>query len=101
MYERFTDRTRKVIILANKEAIRRNHEYIGTEHLLMGLLLEGAGVAANVLKILDTDLPKLHQKIEKTAPSGTLTVHNTDKLPQAPRAKKVIEYAVDEARKLG
>ena len=56
MYERFTDRARKVMQLANQEAQRFNHEYIGTEHILLGLVKEGSGVAANVLKNLDVDL---------------------------------------------
>ncbi len=59
MYERFTDRARKVMQLANQEAQRFNHEYIGTEHILLGLVKEGSGVAANVLKNLDVDLRKI------------------------------------------
>ena len=58
MYERFTDRARKVMQLANQEAQRFNHEYIGTEHILLGLVKEGSGVAANVLKNLDVDSAK-------------------------------------------
>ncbi|MFN7770014.1 MAG: Clp protease N-terminal domain-containing protein, partial [Planctomycetaceae bacterium] len=65
MYERFTDRARKVMQLANQEAQRFNHEYIGTEHILLGLVKEGSGVAANVLKNLDVDLRKIRLEVEK------------------------------------
>jgi len=64
MYERFTDRARKVMQLANQEAQRFNHEYIGTEHVLLGLIKEGSGVAANVLKNLDVDLRKIRLEVE-------------------------------------
>jgi ATP-dependent Clp protease ATP-binding subunit ClpA len=70
MYERFTDRARKVVQLANQEAQRANHEYIGTEHLLLGLVKEGAGVAANVLKNLLVDLPKVRAEVEKVVLPG-------------------------------
>ena len=62
MYERFTDRARKVMQLANQEAQRFNHEYIGTEHILLGLVKEGSGVAANVLKNLDVDQNHIQSK---------------------------------------
>src|SRR5438045_2889657 len=65
MYERFTDRARKVMALANAEAKRFRHEYIGTEHILLGLVQEGSGVAANVLKNLDVDLPRIRLEAEK------------------------------------
>jgi len=65
MYERFTDRARKVMQLANQEAQRFNHEYVGTEHVLLGLVKEGSGVAANVLKNLDVDLRKIRVEVEK------------------------------------
>ena len=70
MYERFTDRARKVMQLANQEAQRFNHEYIGTEHILLGLVKEGSGVAANVLKNLDVDLRKIRLEVEKIVQSG-------------------------------
>lgn len=100
MYERFTDRARKVMQLANQEAQRFNHEYIGTEHVLLGLIKEGSGVAANVLKNLDVDLRKIRLEVEKLVQSGPEIV-SMGKLPQTPRAKKVIEYSMDEARNLG
>ena len=99
MYERFTDRARKVMQLANQEAQRFNHEYIGTEHILLGLVKEGSGVAANVLKNLEVDLRKIRLEVEKLVQSGPEMV-TMGKLPQTPRAKKVIEYSMEEARNL-
>jgi len=101
MFERFTDRARKVMQLANQEAQRFNHEYIGTEHVLLGLVKEGSGVAANVLKNLDIDLRKIRMEVEKivqTTNGGDNVVMG--KLPHTPRAKKVIEYSIEEARNL-
>ena len=99
MFERFTDRARKVMALANQEAQRFNHEYIGTEHILLGLVKEGSGVGATVLKNLDVDIKKLRLEIEKLVKRGPDMV-TMGKLPQTPRAKKVIEYAIEEARAL-
>src|SRR5271170_3458996 len=99
MFERFTDRARKVMALANQEAQRFNHEYIGTEHILLGLVKEGSGVGANVLKNLDVDLRRVRLEVEKLVKSGPDMV-TMGKLPQTPRAKKVIEYAIEEARNL-
>ena len=99
MYERFTDRARKVMQLANQEAQRFNHEYIGTEHMLLGLVKEGTGVAANVLKNLEVDLRKIRLEVEKLVQSGPEMI-TMGKLPQTPRAKKVIEYSMEEARNL-
>ncbi|HEV3023266.1 MAG TPA: Clp protease N-terminal domain-containing protein, partial [Pirellulales bacterium] len=64
MYERFTDRARKVMQLANQAAQRCKHEYVGTEHVLLGLIEEGSGVAANALKNLDVDLRKIRLEVE-------------------------------------
>ncbi len=99
MFERFTDRARKVMALANQEAQRFNHEYIGTEHILLGLVKEGSGVGATVLKNLDVDVKKLRLEVEKMVKSGPDMV-TMGKLPQTPRSKKVIEYAIEEARAL-
>ncbi len=99
MFERFTDRARKVMALANQEAQRFNHEYIGTEHILLGLVKEGSGVGANVLKNLGVDLRKVRLEVEKLVKSGPDIV-TMGKLPQTPRAKKVIEFAIEEARNL-
>ncbi|MHC5025820.1 MAG: ATP-dependent Clp protease ATP-binding subunit [Planctomycetota bacterium] len=99
MFERLTDRARKVMALANQEAQRFNHEYIGTEHILLGLVKEGSGVGANVLKNLGVDLRRVRLEVEKLVKSGPEMV-TMGKLPQTPRAKKVIEYAIEEARSL-
>ena len=99
MFERLTDRARKVMALANQEAQRFNHEYIGTEHILLGLVKEGSGVGANVLKALEIDLRKVRLEVEKLVKSGPELV-TMGKLPQTPRAKKVLEYAIEEARHL-
>ncbi len=99
MFERFTDRARKVRALANQEAQRFNHELIGTEHILLGLVKEGTGVGANVLKNLDVDLGKVRMEVERLVKSGPETV-TLAKLPMTPRAKKVFEYAIDEAKGL-
>lgn len=98
MYERFTDRARKVMQLANQQAQRWNHEYIGTEHLLMGILKEGNGVGANVIKDLVNE-HRLTFEIERLIQIGQAVV-SLGKLPQTPRAKKVLEHAMDEARAL-
>lgn len=99
MFERFTERARKVMALANQEAQRFNHEYIGTEHLLLGLVKEGSGVGANVLKNLAVDLRKVRMEVEKLVKTGPDMV-TMGKLPQTPRAKKVIEFSIEEARNL-
>ena len=99
MFERLTDRARKVMALANQEAQRFNHEYVGTEHILLGLVKEGSGVGANVLKNLSIDLRKVRLEVEKLVKSGPEMV-TMGKLPQTPRAKKVLEYAIEEARNL-
>ncbi len=99
MFERFTDRARKVMALANQEAQRFNHDYIGTEHILLGLVKEGSGVGANVLKNLGVDLRKVRLEVEKLVKSGPEMV-TMGKLPQTPRAKRVIEFAIEEARNL-
>jgi diadenosine tetraphosphate (Ap4A) HIT family hydrolase len=82
--------------LANQEAQRFNHEYIGTEHLLLGLVKEGAGVGANVLKSFDLDLRKVRLEVERLIKAGPEVV-TMGRVPQTPRVKKVIEYAIEEA----
>src|SRR5262245_66090042 len=99
MFDRFTDRAKKVMSFARQEAMKFNHEYIGTEHILLGLVQEGSGVAANVLKNMNIDLRKIRLEVEKIVQSGPDMV-NMGKLPQTPRAKKVIEYSIEEARNL-
>jgi ATP-dependent Clp protease ATP-binding subunit ClpC len=99
MHERLTDRARKAMQLANQEAHRFNHEYIGTEHILLGLVKEGSGAAANVLKNLDVDLRKIRLEVEKIVQAGPDMIP-FPKLPITPRAKKVIELATEEAHRL-
>jgi ATP-dependent Clp protease ATP-binding subunit ClpA len=101
VYERFTDRARKVMQLANQEAQRFNHEYIGTEHILLGLVQEGSGVAANVLKNLDVNLRMLREEAEKIVTPGPAGGEpSPGRLPHEPRARKVIEQAIQAAREL-
>ncbi len=99
MFERPSDRARKVLALANQEAQRFNHEYVGTEHILLGLVKEGCGIGATTLENLDVDLRRVRLEVEKLIKSGP-EMSSLGKLPQTPRAKKVIEYALEEARSL-
>src|SRR5438445_2430407 len=99
MYEGFTDRARKAMQLANQEAQRLYHEYIDTEHVLLGLLKEGCGAGANVLKHLDISLPKIRLEVEKIVKAGRERV-TAGKLPQTPQVKKVIEHSIEESRSL-
>jgi ATP-dependent Clp protease ATP-binding subunit ClpC len=100
MFNRFTERARKVIILAKEEARRFNHDYIGTEHILLGLIREGEGVAAAVLQKLDISLENIRLEIEKLVQPGPTTQIIGD-IPFTPRAKKALELAAEEARSLG
>jgi len=97
-FDKFTNRARKVLHLAQEEAQRLQHNYIGTEHLLLGLIREGEGVAAIVLNNLGIDLEKVRSSVESIIGRGNRVV--TGELGLTPRAKKVIELAVDEARRL-
>ncbi|MFC1631876.1 ATP-dependent Clp protease ATP-binding subunit [Candidatus Omnitrophota bacterium] len=100
MFNRFTERARKVIILAKEEAKRFNHDYIGTEHILLGLIREGEGVASAVLQNTGLNLDKIRLEIEKLVQPGPATVVSGD-IPFTPRAKRVIELSMEEARGLG
>jgi ATP-dependent Clp protease ATP-binding subunit ClpC len=100
MFDRFTERVRKVIQLAREEAMRFNHDYIGTEHLLLGLVKEGEGIAATALANLGIDLKTLRLEVEKLVEQGPSTV-SVGEIPFNPQAKKVLELAVEEARKFG
>jgi ATP-dependent Clp protease ATP-binding subunit ClpC len=100
MFNRFTERARKVIILAKEEARRFNHDYIGTEHLLLGLIREGEGVAAAVLQKIGLSLQNIRLEIEKLVQPGPATQILGD-VPFTPRAKKALELAAEEARSLG
>jgi ATP-dependent Clp protease ATP-binding subunit ClpC len=96
----FTDRVRKVLQMAREEAARLHHEYVGTEHILLGLIREGEGVAAAVLTNLNVDLDDIQQKIEETVKKGKATSAPGPDLPYTSRAKKVLELAMTEAREL-
>ncbi|MEK7348627.1 MAG: ATP-dependent Clp protease ATP-binding subunit [Candidatus Eisenbacteria bacterium] len=100
MHDKFTERVRKVMYLAREEAARLQHDYIGTEHLLLGVIREGEGIAATVLNNLGLDLDAIRQAVESMVAStgGTLTI---GEIPFTPRAKRVLELSVDEARQLG
>src|SRR5512134_790140 len=97
----FTDRVRKVLQMAREEAARLHHEYVGTEHILLGLIREGEGVAAAVLTNLNVDLEEIQQKIEETVKKGKApAAAGPPDLPYTSRAKKVLELAMAEAREL-
>jgi ATP-dependent Clp protease ATP-binding subunit ClpC len=95
----FTDRVRKVLAMARDEAVRLQHDYVGTEHILLGLIREGEGVAAAVLMNLSVDLEQVHEGVENEVKKGKATTV-LGELPYTSRAKKVLEYAMAEARDL-
>src|SRR5829696_1732785 len=96
----FTERVRKVFTMAREEAARLHHEYVGTEHILLGLIREGEGVAATVLQNLNVELEEIQQKIEETVKKGKAGQASGPDLPYTSRAKKVLELAMAEARDL-
>ncbi len=96
----FTERVRKVLAMAREEAARLHHEYVGTEHILLGLIREGEGVAATVLQNLNVELDEVQQKIEETVRKGKAVQATAPDLPYTSRAKKVLELAMAEAREL-
>jgi ATP-dependent Clp protease ATP-binding subunit ClpC len=96
----FTERVRKVLTMAREEAARLHHEYVGTEHILLGLIREGEGVAATVLQNLNVELEEIQQKIEETVKKGKAGQASGPDLPYTSRAKKVLELAMSEAREL-
>src|SRR5438874_5862613 len=96
----FTERVRKVLAMAREEAARLHHEYVGTEHILLGLIREGEGVAATVLQNLSVELDDIQQKIEETVKKGKAAQTTGPDLPYTSRAKKVLELAMSEAREL-
>ena len=99
MFERFTDRARRVVVLAQEEARMLNHNYIGTEHILLGLVHEGEGVAANALDSLGISLESVRTDVEEIIGQGQTAP--TGHIPFTPRAKKVLELALREALQLG
>ena len=100
MHDRFTDRVRRVIYYARDEANRLQHDYIGTEHLLLGIVREGEGIAAKVLGKLDLDFEQIQQAVESMVKSSGSSLI-VGEIPFTPRAKRVLELAIDEARQLG
>jgi ATP-dependent Clp protease ATP-binding subunit ClpC len=99
MFERFTDRARRVVVLAQEEAVGLNHDYVGTEHLLLGLVHEGEGVAAAALESLGIQLEAVRAQVEEIIGQGQRPP--TGHIPFTPRAKKVLELSLREATQLG
>jgi len=100
MFEKFTDRGRKIVILAREEAERHQNDYLGTEHLVLALLREGDGIALSVLKKMGLSVEQIRLEIERNLPAGGNTM-TFGEIPFTPRVKKVIEYSVEEAKLLG
>lgn len=101
MFNRFTERAQRVIILAREEASRLRHDYIGTEHLLLGLLREGSGVAIAIIQSLSLDIDTIKKEIEKMAPAGGGGTLILGDVPFTPMAKKSLELAIEEAQVMG
>ena len=99
MFERFTDRARRVVVLAQEEARLLNHNYIGTEHILLGLIHEGEGVAAKALESLGISLEAVRNQVEEIIGQGGSSP--SGHIPFTPRAKKVLELSLREALQLG
>jgi len=99
VFERFTDRARRVVVLAQDESRRLNHDYIGTEHILLGLIAEGGGVAARALESLGISLESLRQRVEETVGRGER--EPSGHIPFTPRAKTVLERSLTASRQLG
>lgn len=99
MYEIFTDRARKVMQFANMESLNLNHDYVGTEHVLLGLLKEGSGVAGHVLHSFDLSVFKIKEEIEEINKTGDF-LSKTDKLPLSPGVQKLIQNSIKEAKNL-
>ncbi len=100
MFEKFTDRGRKIIILAREEAEQHQNDYLGTEHIVLAILRERAGVAIAVVKKMGLSVEQIRLEVERNLPSGSNTM-TFGEIPFTPRVKKVIEYAVEEAKLLG
>jgi ATP-dependent Clp protease ATP-binding subunit ClpC len=100
MFERFTDRARRVVVWAQEEARTLNHDFIGTEHILLGLVGEGQGVAAKALESLGISLETVRQRVERAVPPGQHS-RPSGHIPFTPRAKKVLELSLSEAKLLG
>ena len=99
MFGRFTERAQQVLVLAQEEAKRLSHNFIGTEHLLLGLVREGSGVAARALQNMGVDLNKVRQEVERIIPKGDKFIASG--ISYTPRAKRVVELAIGEGQNLG
>jgi len=99
MFERFTDRARRVVVLAQEEAKQLNHNYIGTEHILLGLIREGDGIAAKALAELSISIDNVREQVQEIIGQGQTAP--TGHIPFTPRAKKVLELSLREALQLG
>ena len=100
MSKRFTERSQRVVLIAQEEAKRLNHDYVGTEHILLGLIAVGEGVAVQVLSNLGVDLRRVRREVEKIVGTGD-SVMLPDEIPFTPRAKNVLDYAEEEAQHMG
>ena len=100
MFERFTERARKVIIYAREEAARLQHDFLGTEHILLGLVREGGGVGVTVLQRCGVQLDEVRREVYKRLVPGCNSITFGD-IPMTPRAKKILELAVEEANMMG
>ena len=99
MFGRFTERAQQVLVLAQEEAKRLNHNFIGTEHLLLGLVREGSGIAARALQNMSRDENRVRQEVERRTPKGEKVIHQG--ISYTPRAKRVVELAIEESQNLG
>src|SRR5690348_12431587 len=100
MFERFTDRARRAITLANQEAQRLMHDHVGTEHLLLGIVKEGSGLAAVVLREFQVELPALRQKVEQVTHGPSKSPPASGRIQQTERFRRVLDYAIEEASTL-
>jgi ATP-dependent Clp protease ATP-binding subunit ClpC len=101
MFERFTDRARRVVVFAQDEARALNHDFIGTEHILLGLVQEGEGVGAKALESLGISLAAVRQRVEDAVPPGQNPPRPAAHIPFTPRAKRVLELSLSESKVLG
>ncbi|MDI9457990.1 MAG: ATP-dependent Clp protease ATP-binding subunit [Dethiobacteria bacterium] len=99
MFSRFTERAQQVLVLAQEEAKRLNHNFIGTEHLLLGLVREGSGIAARALQNMNVDLNRVRSEVERIAPKGDKLYFQG--ITYTPRAKRVVELSIEESQNLG
>ena len=99
MFSRFTERAQQVLVLAQEEAKRLGHNFIGTEHLLLGLVREGSGIAARALQNMTVDLNRVRSEVERIAPKGEKLSHKG--ISYTPRAKRVVELSIEESQNLG